>query len=93
MARYTYIMTGDHAALQVLSNWSILQFRLLARGGVNARDNRYQWWDEFTLDYIISANVSIEMVSHYTEKNNGFIEVEFYTGQSKYLAGESDLVL
>ena len=63
-----------------------MQFRLLARGGISRNDNRYQWWDEFTLDYIISANVTIEMVSYYTNGNYGFFEVEFYTGESEYPA-------
>ena len=74
----------------MLRHQSILQFRLLARGGIDRNDNRYQWWDEFILDDIISANVTMEVLSHYTKGNNGFLEVEFYTGQSEYLAGEFD---
>ena len=61
----------------------ILQFRLTARYGVDADDNSYQWWDEFPLDNVVSDSVTVKVVSCYTQHNNGFIEVEFYTGQSK----------
>ena len=59
------------------------QFRLAARHGISPYDNRYQWWDEFPLDNIVSNSVTIEVVSIYALLHNGFVEVEFYTGQSE----------
>ena len=61
----------------------ISQFRLAKRYGINPYDNNYQWWDEFPLDNIVSNTVTIEVVSVYTQNNNGFIEVEFYIGESE----------
>ena len=61
----------------------VLQLLLEARYGETMIDNRYQWWDEFPLENITTDQVFIDVLSHYTEDNNGFIEVEFYTGQSE----------
>ena len=59
------------------------QFRLETHYGIFSYDNKYQWWDEFPLDNVVSATVTIEVVSVHTQFNNGFIEVEFYVGQSE----------
>ena len=62
---------------------STFQLLLKARNGINTKDNRYQWWDEFPLENIGTDRVHIEALSHYTQDSNGFIEMEFYTGQSE----------
>ena len=61
----------------------VFQLLLEARHGDTVIDNRYQWWDEFPLENIVTGQVFIDVLSHYTADNNGFIEVEFYTGQSE----------
>ena len=61
----------------------VFQLLLEERYGNTVMDNRYQWWDEFPLENIVTDQVFIDVLSHYTEDNNGFIEVEFYTGQSE----------
>ena len=42
-----------------------------------------QHWDEFSIDHIRTTFVRIEVLEVYSTSNNGFIEVEFYTGISK----------
>ena len=64
-------------------HWIVFQLLLQARYGDTVIDNRYQWWGEFPLENIVTDQVSLQVLSHYTESNNGFIEVEFYTGQSE----------
>ena len=42
-----------------------------------------QHWDEFSLDHFRTTFVRIEVLEVYSTSNNGFIEVEFYTGISE----------
>ena len=71
----------------ILTYQCILQLRLSAKGGDSYLDNRYLWWEELALGGIISENVTVEAISYYTKNGNGFIEIEFYTGESEYTAG------
>ena len=54
-----------------------------------------QHWDEFSLDHVRTGFVHIEVLEVYTSYNNGFIEVEFYTGISElyYICSNHTLVL
>ena len=62
----------------------MFQIQLGARYGCTSMDTRYQWWDEFPLENVVTDRVFIEVLSCYTKMNNGLIEAEFYTGQSEY---------
>ena len=42
-----------------------------------------QAWDEFMLDHIRTSSIRITVIEVYTSDNNGFIELEFYTGMSE----------
>ncbi len=50
-----------------------------------------QWFDEFTVD-VHTNTVNITLVDIYSGSMflEGFVEVEFYTGKSKYPAGICD---
>ena len=42
-----------------------------------------QAWDEFLLDHIRTSSIRITVTEVYTSDNNGFNELEFYTGISE----------
>ena len=41
-------------------------------------------WDEVFLGHVLTSYVRIEVVTVYTTNSNGFGEVEFYIGSSKF---------
>lgn len=54
--------------------------------GSNNQDVSGQIWNDYDLPNVYSRWVHIEVLSVYGQDYNGFIEVEFYTGTSKYLS-------
>ena len=46
-------------------------------------DYSYQFWDEFSLDNLVTSWVKIMVINVYTSYNNGFTEMEFYVSTSK----------
>ena len=52
--------------------------------GRGSWDYSYQFWDEFSLDNLVTSWVKITVIRVvYTSYNNAFIEMEFYVGTSK----------
>ena len=42
-----------------------------------------QAWDEFSLDHVRTSSVRVTVMEVYASINNGFNELEFYTGDSE----------
>ena len=42
-----------------------------------------QRWAECVIDHVMTSSVRIEVMSVYTDGQNGLVEVEFYVGISK----------
>ena len=75
-----------HSVIYVqFEHWAcVIQVILSRRSGTSHGYNKAQYWDEYPLSNIVSSQVKIEALSVYSGSNCGLIEVEFYTGQSKY---------
>ena len=80
--RESQILTGNHL-------YHFYTFCIYRQQKHLAKRNGYYWqsyigqhWDEFSLDHIRTRSVHIEVLEVYSSYNNGFIEVEFYTGIS-----------
>ena len=75
-----YILTGNPMYTFRVSRH---QKHLARRDGYYRQSYIGQHWDEFSLDHIRTRSVHIEVLQVYSFNNNGFIEVEFYTGISE----------
>ena len=48
-------------------------------------DYSHRWWDYMQLENIVASAVRITALTLYSNKCNGLMELEFYTGKGNWL--------